>query len=174
MEAEHASAFIPGKDARWQKIIGVGYNGEAVTIFPTLVPVRAQPDKILSESPCLQYKIRIQQPGDWKFTARALPTFSVETGQPQRYAIAVDDEPLQIVSLPASLSETDRRWQENVLRNAALTTSGHAIAQPGLHMLRIWMVDPGIVIDTIAAHTGPEQKLGYIWPAETHRARRND
>ena len=33
MEAEHASAFIPGKDARWQKIIGLGYNGEAVSGF---------------------------------------------------------------------------------------------------------------------------------------------
>ena len=68
MEAEDASAFVPGKDAHWQKIVGLGYNGEAVAIFPTLVPVRDQPDKILSESPCLQYKIRIEHPGDWRLT----------------------------------------------------------------------------------------------------------
>ena len=128
MEAEHASAFVPGKDAHWQKIIGVGYNGEAVTIFPALVPACEAPKEILSQSPCLQYKIRIEHPGDWKFTVRALPTFSVETGKPQRYAIAVDDEPPKIVSLPVSMSETDRHWQENVLRNAALTTSVHNLA----------------------------------------------
>jgi hypothetical protein len=166
MEAEHASAFNPGKDAHWQKIIGLGYNGEAVAVFPTLVPVRDEPQKILSESPCLQYKIWIQHPGDWKFTVRALPTFSVETGKPQRYAIAVDDEPPEIVSLPSSLSETDRHWQENVLRNSAPTASVHAIAHPGIHTLKIWMVDPGIVIDTIIGDGG-DGSLGYVWPPET-------
>lgn len=167
MEAEHASAFLSGQDSRWRKITGLGYNGEAVSIFPTLVPIREEPRKILSESPCLQYKIWIRHPGDWKFSVRALPTFSVETGKPQRYAIAVDDEPLQIVSLPVSQSETDRHWQENVLRNAALTTSVHAIAHAGLHTLKIWMVDPGMVVDTIIGDGGDGGGLGYTWPLET-------
>ncbi len=173
MEAEHASAFLAGQDAHWQKITGLGYNGEAVSVFPTLATVRDQPDKILSESPCLQYKIWIQHPGDWKFTVRALPTFSVETGKPQRYAIAVDDAPPKIVSLPFSMSETDRHWQENVLRNAALTTSVHDIAHPGLHTLKIWMVDPGIVIDTIIGDAG-NGPLGYSWPPETPNLQRKE
>jgi hypothetical protein len=167
MEAEHASAFLPGRDAQWRKITGLGYNGEAVSVFPTLVPVRDEPQRILSESPCLQYKIWIQHPGDWKFTVRSLPTFSVETGRPQRYAIAVDDEPPQIVSLPLSQSETDRHWQENVLRNAALTTSVHAIAHSGPHTLKIWMVDPGMVVDAIIGDGGDGGGLGYTWPPET-------
>lgn len=167
MEAEHASAFISGKDANWQKISGLGYNGEAVSVFPTTVAVRSEPQKILSESPCLQYKIYFQNPGDWKFTVRALPTFSVETGKPQRYAIALDDEPPQIVSMPFSMSETDRRWQENVLRNAALTSSVHPVANPGLHTLNIWMVDPGIVLDAIEAEIGGAAEPGYVWPPET-------
>jgi hypothetical protein len=167
IEAEHASAFVPGTDANWRKIIGLGYNGEAVSVFPTTVAVRTEPQKILSESPCLQYKIWLRTAGDWKFTVRALPTFSVETGKPQRYAVALDNEPLQIISLPASMDERNRQWQENVLRNAALTASVHAVAQPGLHTLKIWMVDPGIVIDAIAAENGGDQKLGYVWPEET-------
>jgi len=167
IETEHASAFVPGKDANWQKIIGLGYNGEAVSVFPTTVAVRAEPEKILTESPCLQYKIYFQNAGGWKFTVRALPTFSIETGRPQRYAIALDDEPPQIVALPFSMSETDRRWQENVLRNAALTSSVHQITNPGSHILKIWMVDPGIVLDTIAAGNGAAQNWGYTWPPET-------
>jgi hypothetical protein len=115
----------------------------------------------------LQFKIYFQTAGDWKFTVRALPTFSVETGRPQRYAIALDAEPPQIISLPASMDERNRQWQENVLRNAALTSSVHAITQPGLHTLKIWMVDPGLVLDAIAAENGTDQKLGYVWPEET-------
>jgi hypothetical protein len=65
------------------------------------------------------------------------------------------------------MSETDRRWQENVLRNAALTSSVHPIAKPGLHTLKIWMVDPGIVLDTIFAGNGGAEDWGYAGPAET-------
>ena len=167
MEANHASAFIPGLDAHWQKITGLGYNGGAVSIFPTTVAVRTTPEKILAESPCLQFKIEFQNPGEWKFIVRTLPTFSVETGKPQRYAIALDDVTPQIVSLPASLSEGNHAWQENVLRNAALTTSTNTVSSSGLHTLKIWMVDPGIVIDAIAAENGGDQKLSYLWPTET-------
>lgn len=169
IEAEHASKFIPGRDANWQKIVGLGYNGEAIGIFPATASVRAEPAKISAESPCLQYKISLQTPGDWLVTVRALPTFSVEAEKPQRYAIAVDDEPLQIVSLPVSSDERNRVWQENVLRNSAITTSHHTISTTGLHTLKIWMVDPGIVLDAVAVEQGNDQKLGYLWPEETRR-----
>ena len=167
MEAENASAFVPGKDASWRKISGLGYNGGAVSVFPATVAVRSEPGKIASESPCLQFKVYFQNAGDWNFTVRALPTFSVETGNPQRYAIALDDAPPEIVSMPFSMNESDRRWQENVLRNAALTSSVHSVTKPGLHTLKIWMVDPGIVLDAIEAETGGAQTPGYVWPAET-------
>jgi hypothetical protein len=49
-----------------------------------------------------------------------------------------------------------------------LTTSKHTIAKPGVHTLKIWMVDPGIVLDAIAAENGTTEKLGYVWPGETH------
>jgi hypothetical protein len=115
----------------------------------------------------LQFKVSIQTPGDWRVTVRALPTFSVETGKQQRYAIAFDDAQPQIISLPLSQDEKNKTWQENVLRNAAPTTSTHALAAPGAHTLKIWMVDPGIVLDTIAAESTGAHELGYVWPSET-------
>ena len=165
--AVHATKFLPGQDARWQKISGLGYNGEAVAVFPTTVAVRDTPEKILAESPCLQFKLDLPTTGDWKFTVRALPTFSVETGKPQRYAIALDDELPKIILLPLSQDERNRVWGENVLRNAALTASVHPVASAGQHTLKIWMVDPGIVLDAVAAVAGDVSELGYVWPAET-------
>jgi hypothetical protein len=167
IEAEHASRFIPGKDASWRTITGLGYNGAAVSVFPAMAAVRATPENILSGSPCLEFTVWLQDSGDWQVTVRALPTFSVEKGKPQRYAIAFDAAPPQIIPLPVYTSESDKRWQENVLRNAALTSSVHPIAKPGRHTLKIWMVDPGIVLDTIAAETGGTDMPGYLWPAET-------
>ena len=56
------------------------------------------------------------------------------------------------------------------MRNAAITSSQHAMAAPGLHTLKIWMVDPGIVIDTIAAENGKVPQLGLLWPDENRMA----
>ena len=170
LQATHVSQAIPGRDAQWRAIPGLGYNGAAMSVFPVTTAVRTEPAKIIAESPCLTYRLWLRHPGDWSVTLRTLPTFSVETGKPQRYAIAFDDAPPQIVALPASLGENDPTWQENVLRNAALTTSHHQIAQPGAHTLKIWMVDPGLVLDAIAAENHPTQPLGYTWPDETRIA----
>jgi hypothetical protein len=111
--------------------------------------------------------MNLQTAGGWKFMVRALPTFSVETGKPQRYALALDDEPPKIIALPLSQDERNRVWGENVLRNAAITSSLHAVTSAGKHTLKIWMVDPGIVLDAVAAVTGDASELGYVWPAET-------
>ena len=171
MEAEHASRFVPGQDASWRKIIGLGYNGEAVSVFPTTVPVRDTPEKIRAESPCLKFSVQLQTPGEWKTTVRALPTFSIEAGKPQRLALAWDDAPPQIISLPISTNEHDRQWQENVLRNLAEVTATNLFERAGLHTLNVWMVDPGIVLDQIVARTAGAQAAGYTGPAETRRRR---
>lgn len=172
MQAAHASVFVPGVDARWRTITGLGYDGEAVSIWPTTAAVRTESAQITADSPCLQFKVWLQDAGDWHVTVRALPTFSVDTGKPQRYAVAFDDAPPQMVALPYSLDERNRQWQEDVLRDAALGLSTHTITKSGLHTLKIWMVDPGIVIDTIAAEVGDKQNWGYVWPPETRMLHR--
>jgi hypothetical protein len=65
------------------------------------------------------------------------------------------------------MDEKDWQWQENVMRNAAISSTQHPIISAGLHTLKIWMVDPGIVIDTIAAENHSGSKLGLLWPEET-------
>jgi hypothetical protein len=91
---------------------------------------------------------------------------SVEAGKPQRCAIALDDEPPKIVALPVSTGETDRPWQQDVLRNAALASSVLTVADAGLHTLKIWMVDSGIVLDAITADTDNALQSSYLCPPE--------
>ena len=167
MEAEHASQFVPGVDAGWRTISGLGYNGAVVSVFPTTVPVRATPEQIRAESPCLKFSVWLETPGAWTVTVRALPTFSVEAGKPERCAVAWDDEPPKIISLPVSTSERDRTWQENVLRNMAEGVVSSSIAHTGRHTLNVWMADPGMVIDQIRAASDGTRPAGYTGAAET-------
>ncbi len=165
--AAHASKFISGTDAHWSVINGLGYQGIAASPFPVTATSCDTPEKIIAHSPSLNFLIEFATAGDWKFTVRTLPTFSVIAGQPQRYALSLDDAPPQIVALPVSASEENHLWQENVLRNAAFTTQTLTVKNAGKHKLKLWMVDPGIVVDAIAAEIGATKNLGYVWPAET-------
>jgi len=54
-------------------------------------------------------------------------------------------------------------WGENVLRNAAVTHEQSRHCETRLHTLKIWMVDPGIVLDTVAAGNASTEKLDYLW-----------
>jgi hypothetical protein len=56
-------------------------------------------------------------------------------------------------------------WSTNVLRASAFGVTKHAIA-PGKHTLRIFMVDPGVVLDHLTIDLGG-LKPSYLPPAET-------
>ena len=104
IEAENASMLVPGKNANWEMVRGLGYNGTAVTISPTTAAPCATTAQIQEESPCLQYSVWVRTPGEWKVTVRALPTFSAVAGKGLRCAIAWDNEIPKVITLPVSSS----------------------------------------------------------------------
>ncbi len=61
--------------------------------------------------------------------------------------------------------ENSAVWSTNVLRGSAYGATTHAL-QPGRHTLRIFMVDPGVVIDHLTIDLGGLPK-SYLPPAET-------
>src|SRR6185436_11302034 len=81
-----------------------------------------------------------------KITIQAIPTHRINPDRGLRYAVAIDNEPPQIVNLETP--ENNATWAENVLRAAALGTTTHNIPA-GPHTLHIYMVDPGVVLDHI-------------------------
>jgi len=169
MEAEHASIRTAGQAAGWEVVEGLGYNGRAVSVFPTNVPARSEPERIRVESPCLQYRVWVRHPGRWQVIVRALPTWSADPGKPQRIAVAFDEGLPEVVPFPLGVDERDPTWQEDVLRNASLATGTHDLGRPGLHTFKVWMVDPGIVLDTISLDCDGAGPLGHVWPEETRR-----
>jgi hypothetical protein len=102
--------------------------------------------------------------GDVEVTAYCLPTRRINDARGLRYAIAIDDETPQIVDFN-QLNE-DQVWQQNVMRDAAITVSKHKLGAPGKHTLRIYMVDPGVVMDKIVVNLGGV-KESYLGPPET-------
>ncbi len=170
IEAEHASARTSGKDAEWRTLRGVGYNGASVMIVPTTAKPKKSIAEIRSESPRLEYKVWLRAPGQLVASVRTLPTWGLQAGQPPRFAISLDDAPPEIISLPIYTDEYNPTWQRDVLRNAAITTGKLRAETAGLHTLKIWMVDPGVVIDSLLLDRR-DRAPDYLWPRETRVSR---
>ena len=90
-----------------------------------------------------------------------------------KYAISFDDETPQIINIHANETTPDWKypayWNQAVMENIKVLTSKHNIKEPGEHVLKFWMVDPGIVLQKIVVNTGG-LKPSYLGPPESYRS----
>lgn len=64
----------------------------------------------------------------------------------------------------------NRDWEQSVRDNSRRVTTTHEIAAAGYHTLKIWMVDPAVVVQKIVVKTpaAPETST-YLGPPESYR-----
>ena len=106
-----------------------------------------------------------------KFDVRAIlsPTLNFMPDHALRFAISIDDEIPQIVTIVPehySAQNGNRDWEKSVEDNARFTHTTHAIANPGYHVLKVWMVDPGVVLQKLIVNTGGVKPC-YLGPPES-------
>lgn len=86
-----------------------------------------------------------------------------------RFAISIDDETPQVISLNGNARATEGgimyEWAGN---NIIIKTSKHTISTPGKHTLKYWMVNSGIVLQKLVLDFGGV-KQSYLGPPETKR-----
>jgi hypothetical protein len=124
------------------------------------------------DSPHLAYQAWFFQPGEISVTVTASPSLACVPGHAVRYATSIDDEAPETVTL-VEMGDAVRRqsgsWSKWVEDNAQEGTSRHAVAGAGYHTLKIWMIDPGIVLQKIVVSSAPLPR-SYLGPPETfHR-----
>ena len=83
-----------------------------------------------------------------------------------RYAVAIDDEPAQIVNLVADMS--DATWAETVRSDVRLGITKHKVARAGAHKLRIYSLDPAVTLQKLVLDTGGLQP-SYLGPPPSKR-----
>jgi hypothetical protein len=175
IEAEHYTKNRPAGETRWEKIEGYGRTLSAMSIVPMDSPSVTPPDG----SPCLEYKMYLFTPGKLKVQATFAPTLNFVPDRGLRYAVSFDNETPRIVDIvPQGFDAMNgnREWEDSV-RNASRTIgSTHHISKPGYHTLKIWMVDPAVVLQKIVVDLGG-LKPSYLGPPESHfriRAQESD
>ena len=169
IEAEHFSA---NRDAGANRWINIPDYGRTLSAMRANAPVDAQatPGK---DSPCLEYKMYLFNSGKIEVDSTVGATLNFIHGRALRYAVSFDDEaPREITIVPANFNagNGNRDWEESVKNNCRHVKSTHLIAAPGYHTLKIWMVDPGVVVEKIVVNAGGVKPSNLGPPESFHRA----
>ena len=174
IEPEHYTRKIDAGANRWIKIDDYGRTLSAMRVEAPVDTPSATPGK---DAPCLEYQMYLFSTGKVEVAAIMAPTLNFVPGRGLRYAISFDDENPQVVALvPANYSARNgnRDWEKSVEDNTRCGHSTHLLAKSGYHTLKLWMVDPGVVLQKLVVDLGGV-KPSYLGPPESyHRSREPD
>jgi len=166
IEAEHFTGKVSTEQARWEKVYGYGRTLSAMTILPVTAE-SVQPPK---NSPFLEYKMYLFTSGKVNVQSTFAPTLNFNPDRGLRYAVSFDDEKPRIIDiLPQGYDARNgnREWEESVRNSVRTIRSEHELSKSGYHTLKIWMVDPAIVLERIVVDLGG-LKPSYLGPPESY------
>ncbi len=166
IEAEHYSKSIPVGKTRWEKIDGYGRTLSAMSVFPMTAPSVVPP----KDSPQLEYKMYLFDPQKADVWITVAPTLNFMPERGLRYGVSFDDQPPQIIDIvPQGFDARNgnREWEDSVRNACRRIRSTHTLSGAGYHTLKIWMVDPGVVLQKIVIDLGG-MKPSYLGPPESY------
>ena len=167
IEAEHYTKAINAEPLRWLLIPSLGRTLSGMTP----VPVTAKSRTPEGDNPRLEYCMHLFNRGKVKANVYLCPTQNFHSTQGLRYAISFDDQTPQIINIHEKDTVPDWKyppaWNQAVSENIKIMISEHLIEKPGEHVLKFWMIDPGIVLQKIVVDTGGV-KPSYLGPPESY------
>jgi hypothetical protein len=163
IEPQHFSSKVDSKGASWEEIPDYGRTGGAMSIFPVTAPT----EELTRSSPHLDYQLFSPRSGTVSVETVLSPSLDFQPQRGRHVGISFDDEVPQIVNTPPQYLSP--AWQEAVKTNSRPIFTLHSL-KPGVHTLKIWMIDPGIVVQNILIAYTP-LPTSYLGPPESYRAK---
>ena len=85
-----------------------------------------------------------------------LPTHPLNNRYSMRYGLSVDDGPVKILDFRTF--GRSEEWKQNVLSNRAERKIQMPLLEKGFHTLKIYAIDPGVILDEIRIDLGGLKK----------------
>lgn len=160
-EAFQASKKVSRNGVSWEAIPGYGRGDAGMAIFPVTSASLDKPG-----TPTLTYPVFFSESGEVKIDLVVGPTVNFSP-EGLRVGISVDGAAPQILTIIAkpSASGSDASWANAVKDNARTLTSSHFFKVPGRHTVKIWMVDPAVVLEKIIIYRD-KLPTSYLGPIE--------
>jgi len=158
IEAADTTARSMDSAAHWQELPGFGETRSAMTTFPVTAASNVQ------SQAGLQYCMYLYDTGSFTMQAIVAPTLNFVPGRGLRFAVSVDDGPRTVVDVLEHNTQND--WQQAVSDGVRKISIPLSISNPGYHTLKVWMVDPGVVLERIVLAHG-QLLPSYLGPPES-------
>lgn len=145
-EIVKAQCYVNKGDSEDGKVIavkGLGYN-DGLLVHPFNTPSYSLSS--IDKAPFADYELELE-PGKNLIELRTLPTLHIYEGRDARYAVKIDNSTPSDFSIHAGDFSSEWRW--NVLRGYASRTIEVEVDKGGIHNLRFYFMDPGIVLQEI-------------------------
>lgn len=166
IEAVHFDKVKNTESIQWVKVPNLGRTHSAVTIDPANADEQT-PGK---GSPSLEYTFTLFNETEIKVHTYLSPTLNFKKNEGLKFAIAIDDEDPQIVNMHAGEHVADWKypswWNNSVGDHIKIKRTSHGKIKSGKHTLKVWMVDPGVVIQKFVIDAGG-LKPSYLGPPES-------
>jgi len=194
--ANNFNVNVPGKQSKWILLPDLGRDEACMGIYPVIAP-SATPQT----APLLEYKIYLNQQGKATFCIGILPTQDVNPKRGLRIAVSIDNGEPQILDARKGLVDEFNEYTPVNLANSkvlkplppinrdiALIGNGKLrrneifdnirwldvqldVAAPGFHTLKVFMIDPEIVLERIVVNPDNNHPSYFGAPSIQHNAK---
>lgn len=164
IQADHFTKATNGNGINWKILPDHGRTGSAITTFPVTAPEQRPGNN----SPHVEYECYTYSEGAFTISAYFSPTLNFHnTAEGLQYAISVDDEVPQILSLnKEDKNSSSGIWNKWVSENIIIKSSVHKILHPGKHIVKYWMINSAVVLQKLVLNF-EGVKASYLGPPET-------
>ncbi|MCJ8211337.1 glycosyl hydrolase 115 family protein [Mucilaginibacter sp. RS28] len=168
IEAAHFAKNTAKGGRQWKEIedYGLTLSGMRAT-----APANAAPAVPGKDAPCMEYPLYLSSKDTAEITLITSPQLNVMPGRAIKLAVSLDDQPpVDVVNVPDKFKVhwSNPAWAQTVVKQARQCKTTLKIKSPGNHTLKVWMVDPGVVLEKIIVNTGG-LKPSYLGPPESAR-----
>ena len=168
IEAGHFTRDVRSHSTQWECIPDLGRTLSCMSIFPMTAPSVIPP----KDSPRLEYKMYLFDSGRVEVETILSPALNFVAGRGLRFGLSFDDGPPRVVTaVPAdyTVGDGNHDWERTVADSARIIKTPFNLSKPGEHTLKVWMVDPGVVLQKLVVDCGGV-KPSYLGPPESfHR-----
>jgi hypothetical protein len=155
IHAENYNRNVKRNSGEWIVAPGLGYAGTVLQAQAVSIKDTAHLKDtgwIKTNSAFAEYDFYTCSEGNAELTIFTVPTHPLNNNFSMRYAVAVDNGPLQIMDF-RTVGRTDE-WKQNVLRNRAEKKISLSFVKKGAHHLKLYCVDPGVLLDAMVIDMG--------------------
>ncbi|MFD3002010.1 glycosyl hydrolase 115 family protein [Pontibacter toksunensis] len=166
--AENYSRKTDKQTKGWRLAEDLGHTGKSLVALPLEVKPVEEAEIVGEDLPFVAYDFYTFTAAAPTVTVSTLPTHPVTSEHGMRYGVSIDDGPIEVVDFQTF--GRSEEWKKNVLKNRAERQVKYQHLSKGRHTLKIYLIDPGVILDNIIIDLGGLKQAYSPIPESRKRA----